>query len=113
MALRRMQKELKDFRDDPPANCSAGPVGDDMFAWQATIQGPPDSAYQGGTFHLNMSFPSDYPFKPPTVQFTTKIYHYRVNDENGEICMSLLQEQWSPAETVSKVLVKISSMLFS
>ena len=92
---------------DPPANCSAGPVGDDLFNWQATIMGPPDSPYSGGVFFLNVNFPSDYPFKPPKLHFTTKIYHCNVNS-NGAICLDILKDQWSPALTISKARAKLS-----
>ncbi|XP_036069890.1 ubiquitin-conjugating enzyme E2-17 kDa isoform X1 [Oryzias melastigma] len=110
MALKRISKELTDLSRDPPAQCSAGPVGEDMFHWQATIMGPPDSPYQGGVFFLTIHFPTDYPFKPPKVAFTTRIYHPNINS-NGSICLDILRSQWSPALTISKVLLSICSLL--
>ncbi|OJJ43395.1 hypothetical protein ASPZODRAFT_161620 [Penicilliopsis zonata CBS 506.65] len=95
---------------DPPSSCSAGPVGDDLFHWQATIMGPGDSPYSGGVFFLSIHFPTDYPFKPPKVTFTTRIYHPNINS-NGSICLDILRDQWSPALTISKVLLSICSML--
>ncbi len=110
MALKRITKELAELAKDPPANCSAGPIDDDMYHWQATIVGPSDSPYQGGLFFLNIHFPIDYPFKPPKVTFITKIYHPNINS-NGGICLDILKDQWSPALTISKVLLSISSLL--
>ena len=106
MALKRIQRELQELGRDPPANCSAGPVGDDLFHWQATIMGPDDSPYSGGVFFLDIHFPADYPFKPPKVSFTTRIYHCNINS-NGGICLDILKDQWSPALTISKVRTKL------
>ncbi|CAI6334941.1 unnamed protein product [Periconia digitata] len=110
MALKRINKELTDLGRDPPSSCSAGPIGDDLFHWQATIMGPSDSPYSGGVFFLAIHFPTDYPFKPPKVNFTTRIYHPNINS-NGSICLDILRDQWSPALTISKVLLSICSML--
>ena len=60
-----------------------------------------DSPYAGGVFFLSIAFPTDYPFKPPKVSFTTKIYHPNING-NGSICLDILRDQWSPALTISK-----------
>jgi len=60
-----------------------------------------DSPYTGGVFFLNIQFPTDYPFKPPKVNFTTRIYHPNIN-ANGSICLDILRDQWSPALTISK-----------
>ncbi|KAI2786678.1 Ubiquitin-conjugating enzyme [Penicillium oxalicum] len=90
------------------------PPGQDFirqqFHWQATIMGPSDSPYSGGVFFLTIHFPTDYPFKPPKVNFTTRIYHPNINS-NGSICLDILRDQWSPALTISKVLLSICSML--
>jgi ubiquitin-conjugating enzyme E2 D len=110
MALRRIQKELSDLQKDPPTSCSAGPEGNDLFRWEGFIYGPNDSPYQGGIFRLRIQFPTDYPFKPPLVQFTTKIYHPNINP-SGLICIDILKDQWSPALTISKVLLCVTSML--
>ena len=110
MAAQRITKELENLTKDPPANCSAGPVGDDIFHWQATLMGPGESPFEGGVFFLDINFPSDYPYKPPRVTFSTKIYHPNINSSGG-ICLDILKDQWSPALTISKVLISICSLL--
>ena len=106
----RIGKELENLKADPPANCSAGPIEDDIFHWQGTLKGPTDSPYEGGVFMMNIKFPADYPFKPPKVTFETKIYHPNINSSGG-ICLDILKDQWSPALTISKVLISICSLL--
>jgi ubiquitin-conjugating enzyme E2 D/E len=110
MALQRITRELKSLKEDPPANCSAGPLSDDIFRWQATLMGPIDTPYEGGVFFLNIDFPQDYPYKPPRIRFDTKIFHPNINSSGG-ICLDILKEQWSPALTISKVLLSICSLL--
>ncbi|XP_039178461.1 ubiquitin-conjugating enzyme E2 E3 isoform X1 [Crotalus tigris] len=109
-SAKRIQKELAEITLDPPPNCSAGPKGDNIYEWRSTILGPPGSVYEGGVFFLDITFSSDYPFKPPKVTFRTRIYHCNINSQ-GVICLDILKDNWSPALTISKVLLSICSLL--
>lgn len=110
MATNRLEKEFEDFKSDPPTNCSAAPKDGDMYKWEAVIYGSQGSVYEGGIFNLLIEFPPNYPFKPPKVKFTTKIYHPNINMSGG-ICLDILKDNWSPALTISKVLISICSLL--
>ncbi|KAK1879873.1 Ubiquitin-conjugating enzyme E2 E1 [Dissostichus eleginoides] len=91
---------------------SAGPKGDNIYEWRSTILGPPGSAYEGGVFFLDIAFTPDYPFKRPKRAAThfEMIYHCNINSQ-GVICLDILKDNWSPALTISKVLLSICSLL--
>ncbi|OAY70404.1 ubiquitin-conjugating enzyme E2-17 kDa-like [Ananas comosus] len=111
LRVRRIRKEWKDLLIDPPGSCSAGPVtDDDLFIWQGCIIGPDNSPFAGGIFLVDMHFPPDYPFMPPKVVFRTKVFHPNIDSE-GNIKVDILENQWSPALTLSRVLLSIGSLL--
>lgn len=109
--IKRIKKEMRDMISNPLSNCSAGPIDEKKITeWSATIIGPEDTPYAGGLFKLSINFSNEYPFKPPKVQFKTKIYHCNISPA-GNICLDILKQNWSPALTISKVLLSISSLL--
>jgi ubiquitin-conjugating enzyme E2 D/E len=111
MSNKRLEKELLEMNSkDSFENCSAELKNNNIFEWEGIINGPVESIYEGGIFKLNIIFPVDYPFKPPKIEFITKIYHPNIS-EKGEICLDILKNEWSPALTIRKVLLSLSSLL--
>ena len=55
-------------------------------------------------FFLDITFSSDYPFKPPKVTFCTRIYRCDINSHGG-FCLNTLKDNWSPVLKRSKDLV--------
>uniref|UniRef100_J3L5P3 E2 ubiquitin-conjugating enzyme n=1 Tax=Oryza brachyantha TaxID=4533 RepID=J3L5P3_ORYBR len=121
-----LQKQLKDLAKHPVDGFSAGLVDDsNVFEWQVTIIGPPDTLYEGGYFNAIMSFPQNYPNSPPTVRFTSEMWHPNVYSD-GRVCISILHppgddptgyelasERWTPVHTVESIVLSIISMLSS
>ena len=110
-AVKRIQKELVQFNEEEPEGLTAGPEDDcDLFKWVASIAGPDDSPYEGGVFFLRMEFPKDYPFKPPNVEFTTKIYHPNISIY-GSMSIDILKGGWAPDISVIQILKYIQNLL--
>lgn len=108
--MRRINKELLEIQKEQIPGVSAGPARDSLFEWDATIIGPEGTPYHNGLFTLKIHFPSEYPFRPPNITFQTKIYHPNIS-QNGSICLDILKKEWSPALSISKVLLSICSLL--
>lgn len=71
---------------------SAFPDSDNMTSWIGTIEGPPDTVYEGLVYKLSLKFPHNYPYSAPTVKFETPCYHPNI-DMSGNICLDILKVQ--------------------
>ena len=121
MAQRRLMKEFKELTVSPADGILAGPINEDnLFEWEALVDGPSGTAFDGGCFAARVSFPKDYPLSPPTMRFTSQIWHPNVFP-SGAVCISILHsstdemyagyepvsEQWSPLLSLEKVLISV------
>ncbi|XP_078436029.1 ubiquitin-conjugating enzyme E2 20-like [Wolffia australiana] len=108
--LKRLQSELMALMMSGDPLISAFPEGDNIFCWKGTISGSKETVYEGTEYKLSLSFPNEYPFKPPKVKFDSPCFHPNV-DIYGNICLDILQDKWSSAYDVRTVLLSIQSLL--
>jgi ubiquitin-protein ligase len=75
-AHRRLLQEYRALTNNPPEGITAGPVSeDDLLHWEALIQGPEGTPFEGGVFPAELRFPKDYPLAPPTMKFLGEVFH--------------------------------------
>ncbi|KAK7317238.1 hypothetical protein RJT34_01296 [Clitoria ternatea] len=109
-ARKRLMRDFKRLQQDPPAGISGAPQDNNIMLWNAVIFGPDDTPWDGGTFKLTLQFAEDYPNKPPTVRFVSRMFHPNIYAD-GSICLDILQNQWSPIYDVAAILTSIQSLL--
>jgi ubiquitin-conjugating enzyme E2 R len=123
-SVRALTQELRKLTTEPVEGFQVTLVDDDnIFDWNVTIFGPPETLLQGGYFKARMSFPKDYPYSPPTFRFETKLLHPNIY-ESGEVCISILHppgedamsgespaERWNPTQSVRTILLSVISLL--
>ncbi|KAI5119544.1 hypothetical protein M0805_008530 [Coniferiporia weirii] len=110
MTMKRINHEIADLQKEDMGGMSLEPTEDNVFHWKASIPGPEGSPYEGGLFRLTFELGTDYPFSAPKVVFVTRIYHMNISDR-GNVCIDVLKQNWSPALSLYKVLLSLSSLL--
>ncbi|MGH0161655.1 UNVERIFIED_CONTAM: hypothetical protein FKN15_041602 [Acipenser sinensis] len=109
---------------NPVEGFSAGLIDDnDIYKWEVVIIGPQDTLFEGGFFKAYLTFPYDYPLRPPKMKFITELWHPNVA-KNGDVCISILhepgedkfgyekpEERWLPIHTVETIMISVISML--
>ncbi|KAE9982653.1 Ubiquitin-conjugating enzyme E2 1 [Venturia inaequalis] len=109
---RRIGKELADINNDPHSQIVAEPVREeDLTHLKGKFKGPPDTPYEGGTYVIDIKIPGDYPFRPPTMKFDTRVWHPNVSSVTGAICLDTLSSAWSPVLTIKSALISLQSLL--
>lgn len=120
MSIRRLQNEYKQIHDESNSIFSIDLKN--LYRWDILLFGPQDTMYEGGIFKCEMTFPKDYPNKPPTFKFITKMLHPNVYPD-GKMCISILHEgtdeynyeslgeRWLPTHSVTTIVLSIASLL--
>ena len=104
-AAKRLFKEYKSLSSDPPEGITAGPVTeDDMFLWEALIQGPEGTPFEGGVFPAELKFPKDYPLAPPKMKFLTDMWH-----PNGALTWTLQSRPTGRGRLQKRQMYRISA----
>ena len=108
---RRLQKELAEMRANNSGTVRITEVDEaNLLHWTVMLY-PDREPYNKGAFRVTVDFPTEYPFKPPRVNFTTKIYHPNI-DEKGQVCLGIIQaENWKPATRTEQVMNALVSLI--
>ncbi|XP_072841529.2 ubiquitin/ISG15-conjugating enzyme E2 L6 isoform X1 [Pogona vitticeps] len=103
-AARRVGKELDEIKKSRIRCFQDIQVdGANVFLWKGLLV-PDDPPYNEGAFRVEISFPCEYPLKPPKVTFKTKIYHPNV-DEMGKVCLPIISDaNWKPQIKTDQVI---------
>lgn len=100
--LKNELEELLEYKDLPQVQFLR-PEVNNIYRWSALIM-PTQPPYNEGAYKLEIDFPKRYPFVPPILRITTKIYHPNIN-ERGQLCIPILEaEKWIPTSRMCTVL---------
>jgi len=113
MCTRRLTRELQSLLKNPLLNprIVAIPHESNILEWHYVIEGSKGTPYEGGHYHGKLTFPKEYPLKPPSVMMLTPSGRFK---PNRRLCLSMSDfhpESWNPMWSVSTILTGLYSFM--
>lgn len=120
LSIKRITRDVMNIKKDPMDDIGIFIHWDeeDLHKIKALIIGPEDTPYQFGNYLFDITFPAEYPHKPPTVKYQTRYGNIRFNPNLyccGKVCVSILNTwsgpQWTSCQSLRSVLLSLQSLL--
>ena len=117
MAIKRLCQEL---REEPNYYYSIKPNKENLYIWKVLLFG--QELFEGSIIECQLTFPKDYPNKPPEFKFISSFPHPNIYPD-GKVCISILHEgkdqwgyediseRWNPSRSVDSIMMSILTML--
>ncbi|RZR91378.1 hypothetical protein BHM03_00019482 [Ensete ventricosum] len=86
-----------------------------MRSWTGTIIGPHNTVHEGRIYQLKLFCDEDYPDKPPTVRFQTRINMTCINQETGVVAPGLfpMLANWRREYTMEDILTSLKKEMLA
>lgn len=129
-ATKRLQQDLKRLQEEPIVGAMAQPANDkDIMKWHGIVVGTEGTLLSGIPIRFCLEFGNDYPNAAPNAYFETEIFYRngaQMRDSKGRIsvCLSIFgnfahihtewaseAHGWSPAYTVSTILISMQALI--
>ena len=82
-----------------------------FFKRHFIIRGPEKTPFENGIYHGQLKFPTEYPFKPPSIFMVTPTGRFKCNTR---LCLSMTDyhpNTWNPTWSVSTILTGLLSFM--
>jgi len=110
-AVARLKQDYIRLKRDPVPYIVAEPLPSNILEWHYVVRGPDESLYKGGLYQGKLVFPSEFPFKPPSIFMTTPNGRFKTDTR---LCLSISDyhpDTWNPAWSVSTILTGLLSFM--
>jgi ubiquitin-protein ligase len=106
----RILRELKILATRPNPDITVYVNADSIEEIRATFQGPRGSPFEGKFWSIYITFPLQYPVRPPQIIFVNVPYHPNVSSE-GRAIFGMIEQFYSVGRTLKEIIERARAVL--